>query len=454
MSVISSSSDISQPPSPPRPPTDAVPYSSESSSTGNEKSPSVEYDSKHSKEPVASGGKKYVIPKRKRSNSTSSNYAHRSPLNRTFPDSCEPQYKRQKFYNNTRLSNRPFFNKRPNQLHGRYYPCNKAVNGRPVWNRPFRRNTWYRNQSNTKPWKKDRYYKETQPYTRPQNKIKLSDKMWRHDEDKLFDEALLPVPSSRASFTALMSSYDKIQKEKFTDVLVKTLIEWASSEGDLVSKSITRDKVASHYTTLKSFLQNSINRDAWVGVRKEEMASSGLINLVAFMEETACWLQINLENLHENEKPRGDIILACCSFLCRQAVSKLRTLAQCCLDDPEQSEVILRLCRLVVEGRAVDAGLLIQEISLNFKFGILVAMIVAPYIFLHPSLRPDQDPAPIITKFISAYRPGYMMGLLNSVIQQHSNNCQSRSCVGDVKATLISRPSCTGLFFYPLYDKK
>ncbi|ARW78119.1 multifunctional expression regulator [Common bottlenose dolphin gammaherpesvirus 1 strain Sarasota] len=467
MSVDSSISDISEAPDTPKPTVDTVPYSGHSSNSLSDEGP-PDFPT-HINATAQPDNKMFTIPRRSQFPATGNKDAteHRSPLNRVYGHDTHVSKRQFKFRGGPGRQNFfPSFKKAYAKNHSKWnrfshrdHKFGSVDRRRKSWGaHGLKRNQWTRQNRGNKDQVAS-FFHSAKQHAAVAGALSSAPPLppfetHRNDHGAAFDHTLLPVPSLRASFTAMIPSATKIQAEKYTDGMVKSMLDKACSHSDLVSKSIPRDKIAARYEAIKSFLQNSINRDTWVSVRKEEIAHSGLVNLIAFMEETISWLQIKLENIPEYEKPRGDIILSCSSFLCKQIMSSLRPLAQCCLRDPGERAIFARLSQLVIEGRVLHAGLFLQTLTLKFHLGILAAMAITPYILLQPDLPRHVDPAPHMSKFITAYRPGYLMGLLNTIIQQHDGHCKSQSCRSDVKATVISEPACKGLFFFPLYEKK
>lgn len=286
-------------------------------------------------------------------------------------------------------------------------------------------------------------------------KMRIPEKMLRPSGRYPFEDFLKPSTESCSRFICTVPLEHKIKPEKYTDNLVKRCIEWAMHSSRLQDKSIPVDSIGNHFHNLQCFTQNSINKEAWNVLRKGTILSGDLVTLTAFADEMLMWLQLNMDYGADWKLCRDDIIMSAAPDLCNQILFKVKTMIKCFLPTHYQQTLVRQLCYLICSGdRLKDAANLLQELVMDFQMGMYVTYVMTPYAFLYSQTVPGCTFGPYFTKCLKQYEPGMAMGLLNSIIKNHYDECTSKTCSNNTTCTLGSGVENRGLFFFPLVKRK
>ncbi|AIA62094.1 orf57 [Alcelaphine gammaherpesvirus 2] len=242
-----------------------------------------------------------------------------------------------------------------------------------------------------------------------------------------------------------------MEVEEQPNVVVRRCTEWALISSRLQDKSISTQYLAENFFSFRDFAQHSINKTAWISLRREAIANAGLVNLCAFADEMMQWLQLNMRNQGSWKACREDIILTGAPDVCFHALQKIRGFIKCFLRERHQRVLVNSLCHIMCfEGGIREAASLCQELFFDFKLGLLVLFFLTPYAFLYSHTIPQCEFGGYFSKCVAQYTPGAVTGLLNSAIEDHFKDCTSKECANQSTAILSPETSNKGLLFFPL----
>nr|QRE02537.1 Post-transcriptional regulator [Otarine gammaherpesvirus 4] len=281
-------------------------------------------------------------------------------------------------------------------------------------------------------------------------RLQLPPCMLRAPGARAFDESLLPSPTAGVELMAVRTFGEGARTDHVRDTFVKRMAQRSLKASSIIDMSMPLRAIETHYTGLRSFFADAADAEVWMGIRKETMAAAGLVTLTAFLEETICWLQLCQKHGDDAMRLRGDVLSASAQFLSKQLMFKLAGLASCYLPDDNERGIVQNVCRLVATGETISAGAVLQELALNFRFGILVAYALTPSVFTDPNVPRGERMCAHFGRLVDEYQPGRAMGLLNRIVRDHALRCCSRACIMDTRIALLSSCKCTGLFFFPL----
>ncbi|AZB49155.1 transcriptional control factor [Vombatid gammaherpesvirus 1] len=267
-----------------------------------------------------------------------------------------------------------------------------------------------------------------------------------------FHPTLFPLGEQCISFIKIQppTFEPEVGFSHFTEKLIMN----ACVTTDLKDKSFPSTSIRTHLRELKTFFKTTPNFNAFYNCRLASIQQAGLVDLLAFQEETVFHLRSHLEefNFITDDDRQHDMILASIDTLCQQVMFKLRGIISLHTGPDYQGAIVRQLCYLMAAGnREEDCGRMLNELSLDFGLGVLAAYCLIPMLFLR--FREDKTMCLFIFKYLDLYRPGMIMGIFNQMLMGHrgyaSNDSTFVSTVFQaVGVDTINR----GLFFYPLPD--
>lgn len=259
------------------------------------------------------------------------------------------------------------------------------------------------------------------------------------------------MPSAEDSSKFINVNPVNMEVEEHVNVVVRRCTEWALISSRLQDKSISTKYLAENFYDLRDFAQRSINKSAWINLRREAIANAGFVNLCAFADEMMMWLQLNLNNQGSWKACREDIILTGAPDMCFHALQKVRAFIKCFLRERHQRALVNALCHIICfEGGIKQAATLCQELFFDFKVGLMVLYFLTPYAFLYSHTIPQCNFGGYFSKCVAQYTPGAVTGLLNSAIEDHYKDCTSQDCTNLITAIVSPETSNKGLLFFPL----
>ncbi|AAK97788.2 ORF57 [Ovine gammaherpesvirus 2] len=368
-----------------------------------------------------SSRKVFVIPKRTRPRST---VQHSSPLNKLYPNVVFGRH-----YNSAPRSNR-------------YPPPHKRR--RPEFGRHGQRH------HNSRATESSLKLRHSNPEAAALIKdLNIPQSMFKSPSGQPFAHWLMPTREDSSKFLSINPA--QMESETLANALVKRCAEWALISSRMQDKSISTEYIVENFAALREFAHSSVNKGVWVGMRKESITNTGLVNLCAFADEMLQWLQLNLQHPASWKACREDIFMAAAPEMCFHALLKIRGMLRCFLREPYQRALVDNLCYMVCFGGGIkEAANLCQELFFDFKLGLLVLYFMTPYAFLYSHTVPQCDFGPYFSRCVTQYTPGAVTGLLNSVIEAHFTDCTDTECSSIVTSILYPESSNRGLFFFPL----
>ncbi|AAT00074.1 JM97 [macacine gammaherpesvirus 11] len=280
-------------------------------------------------------------------------------------------------------------------------------------------------------------------------KMHLPSTMLSRPHDKKVFEGLLPRHLEQC-FQVCLPAPPPLRPEVFTDRQLTAIVKSGGRRDALVAKKVSLAKVMSMYKPLLTFVTGRNNQAHWLATRKNTLASAGLEALAAFIEEGLAWAQVCVSQNRSLNDSNLDIILDSSQSVCTWFISKIRHLhIQCFLENQGEISLVKQLTYLVcINNRLAEAANLAGEVKLNFKFAMLIG-----FALTLPALLAEQklsgESLYLFRSFLEKYRPGDVMGLLNSIVVEHYTKCRSAECVITTRAMVGSGENNKGLFFFP-----
>ncbi|AJE29705.1 ORF57A [macacine gammaherpesvirus 12] len=396
--------------------------------------------------PEAPKSKVVALPKiRKRSRSnTPVKIQHKSPLNRS----------------RSRSRTRSRSNPRSDEPHGRYAkrfkPTVDASRPRDAWPRggkgkaPYpRRNAFAGRRRRIHGHDQRGKAALTQSIKESIRKMHLPPTMLSRPHDKKVFEALLPRHLGQCLQVCLPAP-PPLKPEVFTDRQLNAIVKSGGRRDTLVAKRVSLAKLTSIYKPLLTFVTGRNNQAHWLATRKDTLASAGLEALAAFIEEGLAWAQVCVSQNRPLNDSNLDIILDSSQSVCTWFISKIRHLhIPCFLENPSEVSLVKQLTYLVgINNRLAEAANLAGEVKLNFKLAMLIGFaLTLPALLAEHKLSGES--LYLFRSFLEKYRPGDVMGLLNSIVVEHYTRCRSAECIITTRAMVGSGDDNKGLFFFP-----
>ncbi|AAD21383.1 immediate-early gene product [Macaca mulatta rhadinovirus 17577] len=281
-------------------------------------------------------------------------------------------------------------------------------------------------------------------------KMHLPSTMLSRAHDKKVFEGLLPRHLGQC-FQVCLPAPPPLQPEVFTDRQLTAIVKSGGRRDALVAKKVSLAKLTSLYKPLLTFVTGRNNQAHWLATRKNTLASAGLEALAAFIEEGLAWAQVCVSQNRSLNDSNLDIILDSSQSVCTWFISKIRHLhIQCFLENQGEVSLVKQLTYLVcINNRLAEAANLAGEVKLNFKLGMLIGFaLTLPALLAEHKLSGES--LYLFRSFLEKYRPGDVMGLLNSIVVEHYTKCRSAECVITTHAMVGSGENNKGLFFFPV----
>ncbi|AZB49228.1 transcriptional control factor [Phascolarctid gammaherpesvirus 1] len=265
-----------------------------------------------------------------------------------------------------------------------------------------------------------------------------------------FNSSLYPSHDKCISFIKIQPP--TLLPEVGCSPFIERLVGMACNTTDLQDKSFPASTLKIYMRELRTFFNTTPNWLPMRDCRSAGIQQCGMVDLLAFQEETIFYLKCHLEecNYVTDADVQRDLIFLSIDQVCQQVMFKMRSLLPLVSGPEYETAIVRQLCYLVAAGnREEDCARMLHELSLDFKLGVLAAYCLVPMLFLR--VREQKNLCVFIYKYLDMYKPGMLVGLFNQMLMEHRGyDTRDPDFISTVFGVVGLESSNRGLFFFPL----